>query len=548
MTRPPLALVLALGVLAASALAAAAPPAACPGKETLGAPTFLFTGTFDTSVEGGYVMVPFDVAEGATTVRARLCHDQPELPTNAQIRHTLDLGIFDARDGEHHGAAGFRGWGGSSRRDVVIAPDRATNGFLPGAIPAGEWAAEIGAAAVAGRDEGDTDGLVNYRLEIYLSEEPVGPAWTPAAYDEASRGGPGWYKGDFHVHAEHSGSAAMREVFDYAFEDAGLDFITLSDYVTSRHWGEIGRFQADYPGKLIVRSAEIITYRGHVNNHGSLTYIDHRTGPVYELRDGALTPIRDARPASELFAAVHAGGGWAQVNHPTTFPSEVPGFGNICRGCSWSYGDEETDWSQVDAMEVQTGPAGTPDPKGNELGPNPFTPLAIRWWDELRAAGYRVTAVGSSDSHRAGRTDDFTQSPIGEATTVVYAESLSEQGIGDAIRAGHAYVKFFAPDGPDLRLEAVGSDGSPAIMGDHLDVDRARITARVIGGAPTQASPQPRTLIVLRDGIAIAAVPVTDADFTYAFDASGPGSFRLQIQRGSAIEALTNPISLSIPD
>ena len=43
----------------------------------------------------------------------------------------------------------------------------------------------------------------------------------------------------------------MRETFDYAFRPAapqggaGLDFITLSDYVTDTGWGEIGRYQAD---------------------------------------------------------------------------------------------------------------------------------------------------------------------------------------------------------------------------------------------------------------------------------------------------------------
>jgi len=57
-----------------------------------------------------------------------------------------------------------------------------------------------------------------------------------------------------HVHGEHSalGDAPLREVFDYAFgslreDKAGLDFITLSDYVSGSSWGEIGRFQSDSP-------------------------------------------------------------------------------------------------------------------------------------------------------------------------------------------------------------------------------------------------------------------------------------------------------------
>ena len=54
----------------------------------------------------------------------------------------------------------------------------------------------------------------------------------------------GWYAGDFHVHAEHSalGDATMTETFGFAFKPlsqggAGLDFITLSDYVVPTRVG-----------------------------------------------------------------------------------------------------------------------------------------------------------------------------------------------------------------------------------------------------------------------------------------------------------------------
>jgi hypothetical protein len=56
----------------------------------------------------------------------------------------------------------------------------------------------------------------------------------------------------------------------------------LSDYVSRSAWDEIGRYQKRFPGKLVARSTEIITYRGHTNNHVSVQYVDHRTGPVYE--------------------------------------------------------------------------------------------------------------------------------------------------------------------------------------------------------------------------------------------------------------------------
>lgn len=553
----PLALAALAATLPVSARAAA--PAQCPGTAPA-AERRVVTGTFTEAQEGGYVLVPFTVPEGTTRVGVRICYDQPESPTSSEIKHTLDLGVYDAlgTDGFYDNDE-FRGWGGSSRPNVLITPEQATVGFKPGPIPAGEWAAEIGVAAVAGQTEGDSDATVAWRLEIYTGSDPndLDQPWSATPYDATPASTEArWYKGDFHVHAEHSApnDASMRETFDYAFgaDAAGLDFITLSDYVTDRHWDEIGRLQADYPGKLVMRSAEVITYRGHINNHGSATYVDYRTGPIYELRDGTLTKVRDAQPASRIFDDIHAAGGFTQVNHPTTFPATVPGFGNLCRGCSWEYSDEETQWDKVDAFEVQTGPAGTAEPHDHELGPNPFAPLAIRWWDELRAEGYDITAVGSSDSHHAGEGNGTTQSPIGEATTVVYAEGLSEESIQDAIEAGHAYVKFFSPHGPDLRfdaasLEAPGNGkgngkGRPtAMMGDTLQTGSARFTATVLGGAP---SPELRMLVVLKDGLPIATVPVTGDDFAYEFEATEPGGYRLQLQRGTAIEALSNPITL----
>jgi hypothetical protein len=567
------------------ALTAAAPSSCAGAPDSTLTPQRVITGEFDTSVEGGYVLLPFVVPDGTTAVRVRYCHDQPEAPTNSRIKHVLDLGLYDSRvPGELWGEQEFRGWGGSSHPDVTVSRNgfsseadylsnpklhrqgKTTRGFLPGPVPAGEWAVELGVAAVASQAEGDGDGKVAWRVEIDTSTNPLWESrpYVPAPYDSApAQSGPGWYAGDFHVHGEHSalGDATDREIFDYAFAPlardcggcsepgAGLDFITLSDYVTSSGWGEIGRFQADYPGRLIARSAEIITYSGHANNHVSASYVDYRTGPVYELSHGVLDLRRAARPASALFDGVHAGGGFTQINHPTIFPSQVPGFDFICRGCPWDYTDAETDYAKVDAVEIATGPPGLeqdPDP-----GPNPFTPLAIAFWEHAIDAGGQnsnhIAAVGSSDSHTAGRTSslpDIPSAPVGTATTVVYAPELSERGIQSGVEAGQTYVKVFGNDGPDLRFEGrvPGSGRRPAIMGDTVRADAVDFSARVTGAGPGAARPGDYELFVLKDGAPLLAVPITSDDFTFPFPAVGSGRYRLQVQRGSAIEAVSSPI------
>lgn len=539
-------------------------PQGCTGDPMV--PTEVIEGSFASSLQGAYVLVPFTVPEGVTQVRVRYCWDDPEGPTTGNARHTIDLGIVDARPpAGPWGPKQFRGWGGSSHPDVSITrqgfsseaqylarprghvPGRTTRGFLPGALPAGEWAAELGVAAVVPRADGDGDGRVRWRVEIALSLDPAFAAepYRPTRYDRRpARRAAAWYAGDMHVHAEHSalGDATMREVFDYAFRPladggAGLDFITLSDYVVPTAWDEIGRYQRDYPGKLIARSAEIITYRGHTNNHTSARYVDHRTGPLYErAADGTLTPLRAARPASAIFADVHAARGFTQINHPTIFPSSNPAFRFLCRGCSWDYTATETDFSLVDAIEIQTGPAAF----GN--APNPFTIDAIAFWESALAAGHHIAAVGSSDSHRAGRTSDAFQSPIGQATTMVYARRLSEGAIRRAVQRGHTYVKLLGNAGPDLRFEATGRQGRRrAIMGDRLHGGFAQFTAQVLGVAATDPA---HTLHVVKDGVTVRSVPVTSPAFTLEFSSTGPGRYRLQLQRGAVVVAVGTPIWL----
>jgi hypothetical protein len=159
-----------------------------------------------------------------------------------------------------------------------------------------------------------------------------------------------------------------------------------------------------------------------------------------------------------------------------------------------------------------------------------------------------VTAVGASDSHKAGAPSSLTdpgsilRAPIGEATTVVFAPELSEQGIREGVLAGHAYVKFFSPSGPDLRFTATPKGGGATVMmGDSLAASSGRFKARVFNVPP---SIQPRVLLVLRDGLPYRAFPVLRDDQTFAFSASLAGDYRLQLMRGSGFEAMTNPITL----
>jgi hypothetical protein len=537
-------------------------PASCGGAAI--EPSQVFTGEFSAEQQGSFVLLPFDVPAGTTAVRVKYCWDPPIGPFT---RHTLDLGLYEARDypGQLYGADQFRGWGGSSHPDVIVSnegfkseadylasprtnePGKTTRGFIPGPIKPGEWAVELGLAAIVSQSLGDADGKVGWRVEIQLSndpafaDEPYQPTpydTTPAQHDSA------WYAGDFHVHAEHSalGDATMTETFGFAFKPisqggAGLDFITLSDYVVPSAWGEIGRYQPDFPGKLIARSSEVITYRGHTNNHVSATYVDYRTGPVFELEhDGTLVPKRGPRPPRELFDDVHAAGGFTQINHPTIFPSTNDFFQQFCRGCPWDYTDAETDYSKVDAIEVSTGP---PPPT------NPFTLEAIAFYERALGLGHKIAAVGSSDSHNAGRAAGFLspQAPVGTATTVVFADELSEDGIERGVKARHTYVKLTGNKGPDVRLTAAVpvKKGDTGIIGDVVRGSTADFTARVLNGIDF-TKPDPLLLKVVKDGVTFHTETVTSNDHVLHFQATEHGRYRLQLERGPTVEVVSSPI------
>ena len=358
----------------------------------------------------------------------------------------------------------------------IEVPGKTTRGFLPGPIRPGEWAAELGVGAVIPKSDGDADGKVAWRVEIEFADDPAfaDEPYQPTPYNRNPvRTTPGWYSGDFHVHAEHSayGNATMIDSFNYAFTPVskgggGLDFITLSDYVSGSAWGEIGKFQPWFPHNLIIPSAEIITYKGHTNNHGSLHFVDYRTGPIYELQpDGTVKQIRGTRDPRQIFDEVHRFGGWTQINHPTIFPPVDAAAAALCRGCFWEYTSTQTDYSQVDAFEVATGPA---DIAGTQ---NPFTISAIARYEQLLTVGYKIAAVGSSDSHKAGDASGVLDAPIGEARTVVRARNLSMHGIRCGVLNRHTYAKVSGAIAPDIRFVArpLGANSSQrAIIGDTI--------------------------------------------------------------------------------
>ncbi len=454
---PLVVLICSLGSLLAPAAASAA-DCGIPG-----APDASFTntaldtvGSISQAKAGGYLQIPFEVPAGTTAIRVRYSYDQPGGCVGSSP-NTLDMGVYEPRDsGETvFGADESRGWSGSAVKDLAIAVNgftsdavynparkafvhgKTTRAYRPGPIPTGTWAVELGIAYV---DPSDVDGIsYHVRVETSTDGDWSDSPYTPSGYSAAAANGQaGWYAGDLHVHGEQEpGNATVTQTLKRAFDPpsaggSGLDFVTLVDHNNQIQHDDLASYQAANPGKLVIPGTEMTTYEGHYNNQGKAPFVDFRTGPIYQptspppyatIPDPTIGQVRGEVPPSQAFAQIQANGNWTQINHPSIFKTAP----SLCRGCAWSYSDSETDFSEVDAIEVQTGPAAIPQPV--PTAPNPFTPDAIAFYESALAAGNHIAAVGSSDDHQGGGATGPTDSPVGSATTMVYASELSEQAI-----------------------------------------------------------------------------------------------------------------------
>lgn len=561
--------------------AAQAVPCPLPGAAD---PTFTdvpldISGNFESDRQGQFVQIPFQVPADTTAIRVRYSYDQlPALASNPANPcgggpNTLDIGAYEPRA---PGQAfwdidGSRGWSGSAVRDLAISENRftpdatydekrkafvqgfTTRAYRPGLIPAGEWAVELGLGHI---DDTDVDGI-DYRVRVETSSDPV---WSGNPRTEVDQDpnpaidSPGWFAGDLHVHGEmEPGNATRTQTLESAFGTeagggSGLDFVTLVDHNNEIAHTDLGPYQDQHPGKLIIPGTEVTTYRGHWNNQGTGRFVEFRNGPIELIEDptgspNELTRVRgEVPPRGPIAAARATGRGWSQINHPTIFPGPLA---SQCRGCAWSYDDGETGYGSVDAIEVQTGPAAVDLTGTGRPIFNPFTTQAFEFYERMLAAGHRIAAVGVSDDHQGGDGSGNTYSPVGSATTMVYADELSAAGITEAIRDDHTYVKLFGNDGPEISLTAAVPDRPEAIIGDSVRGRSALFTATV-GGALATGRPGPMSLVVQKDGTTLETVPITSNSFAHTFADTGRGRYSLQVVRQEGVQMMVENYSSPI--
>jgi len=391
----------------AGAVASAAALVAFPAA----AETLTLAGVMTRADHQTYREVPFRVPAGTTSITVEFAY------TGKDQKAVIDLGVRDPQR--------FRGWSGGNKARFTLADTWATPSYLPGPLPPGEWKLILG---VPNLRQG---GRAEYTARITLDRDPAFHGFAAAPL----KSGPGWYRGDLHLHTGHSdGSCASRtgkripctlfKSLDAA-SARGLDFVAVTDHNTTAHFQDLAELQPYYDDLLLIPGREVTTFFGHANVFGVTAPLDFQLGS------------KRAPDLNRIVDQVEAAKGLISVNHPG-LPS-----GEACMGCGWT---ARTDFSRIPAIEAIN-------------GVNADGPLSgVAFWEARLNEGRRITAVGGSDNH------DATLPPargVGTPTTVVFADNLSQDAILDGIRKGRVFVDVL---GTRDRLLEVGAETGKLVV------------------------------------------------------------------------------------
>jgi hypothetical protein len=465
------------------------------------------SGVMTHADQQSYREVPFAVPAGTTRLTVEFAY------TGKDQKAAIDLGVRDPQR--------FRGWSGGNKRSFTISDAEATPSYLPGPLPPGTWKLVLG---VPNLRQG-AEALYTAKVFFVRGGRFQGFSAAPV------KAGPGWYRGDLHMHTGHSdGSCLSRRgvrvpcpVFKTleAAHERGLDFIAVTDHNATSQNAALRELAPYFDDLLLIPGREITTFYGHANVWGP-------TGPM----DFELGSPR-APTLAALQTEVEQAGGLISINHPGQ-PS-----GEICMGCGWTVRD--ADFSRIQAIEAVNG--GSLRVDGTAEG----AISGIPFWEARLNAGFRITGVGGSDNHDAG-VDPATHTGIGYPTTVVHATELSQPAILAAIRAGHVFVDVTGSRDRLLEVTAT-SGGGIAQMGDAVPAPAGapiRVSIHVTHAAGAALSlagdgPRPR----------LADAALASDDETRSFEIVGDGRrhwLRVDVRGPDGnLWLLGNPIYLNAP-
>ena len=472
------------GVATYAAAASFEPASAKPGA-TRKPRSHTFTGHFDGMNTPDWHYLPVEVPRGVR--RIEVSYDYESTNTGAGFSlNVIDIGMFDPSGHDLGDADGFRGWSGGARKEFRISRSSATPGYLAGPMTPGTWHVILGPVAIVPPG-------VDWSVTVTLHFGKPGRRFVAKPAPRRVKGtGPGWYRGDMHLHTVHSDGKRTQRQLVAAAREVGLDFIGSTEHNTSSANSTWGRHTPrDF---LVISGEEITTRAGHWLAIGL---------PAGAWIDWRYRPADDELP--RFTEQVRSLGGLAVAAHPwVPIPST-----------KWDFG---YDYAAMDAIEIWNGPWTLDDQFG------------VEHWHAMLVAGTYVPVLGNSDSHHDGQT-------VGRAQSVVRASSLSTRAIVRAVKAGHCWIAESSAVG--LTFEASIGDAT-ASCGDRLEAaagDQVVVRLEVSGA--------PGCLAQIRGPVGPLGGAATDADGSAVVTVqvvAGLAPFvRAEVRRPSP-EVVVNPL------
>lgn len=223
--------------------------------------------------------------------------------------------------------------------------------------------------------------------------------------DHMKRNHTGWYKGDFHCHTVLSDGHERLSNQMAKADLMGLDFYSATEHnLVPATWVETDL--------LVICGTEITTIYGHANAFG------------FKKRPDNLDRVCavDSREAFlDILGQLHAERSVISINHPFLVPWQ------------WSCPDYPLD--KVDCLEIINDPTYPNNHEANQK--------AVRLIDAMWNDGWQICGIGGSDTHallHEWYTPESGPSIVGDPTTHVYSEGLSQNKILEALRKCHVFV------------------------------------------------------------------------------------------------------------
>lgn len=323
-----------------------------------------------------------------------------------------------------------------------------TIGGIPGHFTTGEWTIE----AIFNQEYGKyfEDKSIDFDItlelfETYIKESIDGPIWVDEAFqyqqfDEKKvyKEGKAWYRGDFHTHTQLSDGKELLKTVTEKVLDQGLDF-----YVATEH-NLLHTGWRDTP-LMVLPGMEMTTNYGHANIFGLTKRPQTLDKIILTQGKAQVLPVID-----ELVTECHRENWLFSINHPFLY--------------KWKWEFDDFELERLNCLEIINDPTYELEPEADGKKANED---AVRLADLLWSQGYRICAIGGSDSHmlkdESYRSASSPSVP-GDPSTWLLMDDLTPQHVKESLVACRSYVTRFC----SLEMRLATEDGTEVYFGDQL--------------------------------------------------------------------------------